>query len=139
MDNKHFENELGRSHPMPINDVEEMRDRSRSGSLAATGELIGDATLGKAGANGGIESSFPPKRASGVDAGPLVQPVKIGAQHFELLKLVGKGAFGRVILARNLINDCTYAMKVISKKLLRKKNNVLYMKAERNILTKVSR
>ncbi len=29
-------------------------------------------------------------------------------------------------------------MKVISKKLLRKKNHILYMKAEREILTKVS-
>ena len=62
---------------------------------------------------------------------------KIGAQHFELLKLIGQGAFGKVILARNLINEKIYAMKVISKKLLRKKNHVLYMKAERDILTKV--
>ena len=55
-------------------------------------------------------------------------PLRIGAQHFELRKLIGAGAFGKVILATNLLNDRIYAMKVISKKLLRKKNHVLYMK-----------
>jgi p70 ribosomal S6 kinase len=63
--------------------------------------------------------------------------VKIGPQHFDLLKLVGEGAFGKVIVVRNQLNDQLYAMKVISKKLLKKKNNVSYMKSERDILTKI--
>lgn len=62
----------------------------------------------------------------------------IGPQHFDLLKLIGEGAFGKVILVRNLLDSQLYAMKVISKKLLKKKNNVAYMKSERDILTKVS-
>ena len=63
--------------------------------------------------------------------------VTIGPQHFDLLKLVGEGAFGKVIMVRNRLDRQLYAMKVISKKLLRKKNNVTYMKSERDILTKI--
>lgn len=64
--------------------------------------------------------------------------VQIGPQHFDLLKLIGEGAFGKVILVRNRLNKKIYAMKVLSKKLLRKKNNVQYMKSERDILTRIS-
>lgn len=63
--------------------------------------------------------------------------ITIGPQHFDLLKLLGTGAFGKVVLVQNRLSKELYAMKVISKKLLRKKNNVQYMKSERQILTKV--
>lgn len=63
--------------------------------------------------------------------------VTIGPQHFDLLKLIGEGAFGKVIMVRNRLDRKMYAMKVISKKLLKKKNNVTYMKSERDILTKI--
>lgn len=68
---------------------------------------------------------------------PQSPPLILGPQHFELLKLVGEGAFGKVILVRNRLDKNLYAMKAISKKLLRKKNNMQYMKSERDILTKV--
>ena len=40
-------------------------------------------------------------------------------------------------MVRNLLDRKLYAMKVISKKLLKKKNSIMYMKSERDILTKV--
>eukprot|EP01031_Cornospumella_fuschlensis_P041777 gene41777-50995_t len=63
--------------------------------------------------------------------------VKIGAQHFDLLKLLGEGAFGKVLLVRSRLDKQLYAMKVISKSLLRKKNNIQYIRAEKTILTKL--
>lgn len=63
--------------------------------------------------------------------------ITIGPQHFDLLKLLGSGAFGKVVLVQSRLDKKLFAMKVISKKLLRKKNNVSYMKSERDILTKV--
>jgi tRNA A-37 threonylcarbamoyl transferase component Bud32 len=64
--------------------------------------------------------------------------ISIGPQHFELLKLLGEGAFGKVILVQSRLNHEYYAMKVISKKLLKKKNNISYMKSERDILCKIN-
>ena len=69
-------------------------------------------------------------------ASDKVVDLRIGPQHFDLLKLIGEGGFGRVLLVRNCLNRELYAMKVISKALLRKKNNYLYMKSERDILAK---
>lgn len=64
--------------------------------------------------------------------------LKAGLHYFNLLKLLGEGAFGKVLLVQNRMNKKYYAMKVISKSLLKKKNNVEYMKSERNILIKLN-
>ena len=65
--------------------------------------------------------------------------VAIGPQHFDLVCLVGVGAFGKVLLVKSRLeaNGKVYAMKVISKKLLRKKNHFNYMKTERDLMMKL--
>jgi serine/threonine protein kinase len=57
---------------------------------------------------------------------------------FELLKVIGMGAFGKVLQVRNKRSKKILAMKVISKRLLRRKAGLIEnVQAERNILTKV--
>ncbi|GAB2289562.1 hypothetical protein Dimus_023872 [Dionaea muscipula] len=69
--------------------------------------------------------------------------MKLGPENFEILRLVGKGAFGKVFLVRKKVSfgvgdgDGIFAMKVMRKESIIKKNHVDYMKAERDILTKV--
>ncbi|KHN18506.1 Serine/threonine-protein kinase AtPK2/AtPK19 [Glycine soja] len=69
-------------------------------------------------------------------------PPKIGPSDFHILRVVGQGAFGKVFLVRKK-GDCfddadgVFAMKVMRKDTIIKKNHVDYMKAERDILTKV--
>ncbi|CAL5444718.1 unnamed protein product [Camellia sinensis] len=74
---------------------------------------------------------------------------KIGPGDFEILRVVGKGAFGKVFQVRKKIHDVDengvdssgddgiLAMKVMRKETIIKNNHVDYMKAERDILTKV--
>ncbi|CAK9141414.1 unnamed protein product [Ilex paraguariensis] len=66
---------------------------------------------------------------------------KIGPVDFEILRVIGKGAFGKVFQVRkkdwNGIGDGIFAMKVMRKDTIIKNNHVDYMKAERDILTKV--
>ncbi|WOL16331.1 serine/threonine-protein kinase AtPK2/AtPK19-like [Canna indica] len=61
----------------------------------------------------------------------------IGLDDFESLKLVGKGAFGKVFQVRKRGTSEIYAMKVMRKDKIMENNHAEYMKAERDILTKV--
>ncbi|XP_031406988.1 serine/threonine-protein kinase AtPK2/AtPK19-like [Punica granatum] len=64
----------------------------------------------------------------------------IGVGDFEILMVVGKGAFGKVFMVRKKEysnGDGIYAMKVMRKDTIIKKNHVDYMRAERDILAKV--
>ena len=57
---------------------------------------------------------------------------------FDLLKVIGMGAFGKVLQVRHKHTNRILAMKVISKRLLRKKSGyVENIQAERKILTRV--
>jgi hypothetical protein len=57
---------------------------------------------------------------------------------FELLKVIGMGAFGKVLQVRNKRSKKILAMKVISKRLVSRKAGLIEnVQAERNILTKV--
>ncbi|KAL9259556.1 Serine/threonine-protein kinase AtPK2/AtPK19-like protein [Drosera capensis] len=80
------------------------------------------------------------------DDGEEGEKGKMGPDDFEILRLVGKGAFGKVFLVRKKKRgfgdgdgdgDGVYAMKVMRKHSIIKKNHVEYMKGERDILTKV--
>ncbi|KDO69830.1 hypothetical protein CISIN_1g013249mg [Citrus sinensis] len=68
---------------------------------------------------------------------------KIGPGDFEIFRVVGQGAFGKVFQVKKKgvddgDSDGIYAMKVMRKDTIIKKNHVDYMKAERDILTKVT-
>lgn len=69
---------------------------------------------------------------------------KVGPGDFEIMRVVGKGAFGKVFQVRMKggDGDCDggdgiFAMKVMKKDTIIKNNHVDYMRAERDILTKV--
>lgn len=61
----------------------------------------------------------------------------VGLDDFEVLKLVGQGAFGKVFQVQKKNTSEIYAMKVMRKDKIMEKNHAEYMKAERDILTKV--
>eukprot|EP00980_Cylindrotheca_fusiformis_P017495 scaffold5490_cov125-Cylindrotheca_fusiformis.AAC.12 len=63
----------------------------------------------------------------------------VSPKDFELLKVIGMGAFGKVLQVKNKTSGHVLAMKVISKRVLRKKAGYIEnIQAERNILTRVN-
>jgi len=67
-------------------------------------------------------------------AGTLNRQVK--PTDFEFLKVIGKGSFGQVLLAQDRLDHTFYAVKVLNKQSIIKKNEQYHIMAERNVLTK---
>ena len=62
----------------------------------------------------------------------------VGPDDFELIKVIGRGSFGKVMMVRK--NDGSpkvYAMKILRKKAIIERNQVEHTKAEREILEEV--
>lgn len=62
---------------------------------------------------------------------------KVGVEDFDLLNLVGKGSFGKVMQVRKKDNGKIYAMKVLDKKHILDHNEVEHTLAEKHILQKL--
>lgn len=62
----------------------------------------------------------------------------ISIDDFELLRVVGKGTYGRVLLVRKRDTQELLAMKILKKRFIHEKNQVEHTLAERNILEKIS-
>jgi len=62
----------------------------------------------------------------------------VGKEDFELLTVIGKGSFGKVMQVRKKDDGKIYAMKVLRKDNIIAKKQVAHTKAEKHILEKVS-
>ena len=63
---------------------------------------------------------------------------KLSPEDFDILKLVGQGAFGKVFQVRKKDSGAIYAMKVMKKDRIIEKDQAEYTRAERDILTQVT-
>jgi serine/threonine protein kinase len=70
------------------------------------------------------------------EASDLLRPgKKINRDDFKIIKVIGKGSFGKVFLVKKKDGgDVVYAMKVLSKAMVAKRNLVIKTQAEREIL-----
>jgi len=59
---------------------------------------------------------------------------KVGPNDFDFLKVIGRGAFGKVMQVKYKQNGNIYAMKILRKKQILAKNQIEHTKAERKIL-----
>ncbi|KAJ6719411.1 SERINE/THREONINE-PROTEIN KINASE [Salix purpurea] len=66
-----------------------------------------------------------------------LQRHKMGADDFEPLTMIGKGAFGEVRICREKSTGHVYAMKKLKKSEMLRRGQVEHVKAERNLLAEV--
>ncbi|XP_012506680.1 PREDICTED: serine/threonine-protein kinase Sgk2 isoform X3 [Propithecus coquereli] len=77
-----------------------------------------------------------PSRANGnVHLGPSVNP-NARPTDFDFLKVIGKGNYGKVLLAKHKSDGTFYAVKVLQKKSILKKKEQGHIMAERSVLLK---
>lgn len=62
------------------------------------------------------------------------QKEKVILDDFKMLKVIGKGSFGKVLLVRKLDSGFLYAMKVLRKENIIKRNQVEHTRTERHVL-----
>ncbi len=87
-----------------------------------------------------VHQSTSEKRGSAPDSGADADTCDrryVTAKDFELLSVIGMGSFGKVLQVRHRVSGRISAMKVISKRLLKKKNFIKEIAAERDIMTRV--
>lgn len=58
-------------------------------------------------------------------------------EDFTFIKLLGKGAHGKVFLVKEKINNNIYAMKTLNKKHIINKNKVIHTFSEKFILSEI--
>eukprot|EP00195_Chlamydomonas_chlamydogama_P010294 CAMPEP_0202892906 /NCGR_PEP_ID=MMETSP1392-20130828/2583_1 /ASSEMBLY_ACC=CAM_ASM_000868 /TAXON_ID=225041 /ORGANISM="Chlamydomonas chlamydogama, Strain SAG 11-48b" /LENGTH=513 /DNA_ID=CAMNT_0049577039 /DNA_START=243 /DNA_END=1784 /DNA_ORIENTATION=- len=63
---------------------------------------------------------------------------KVGPQDFEMLRVVGQGAFGKVFQVQHKVSHRIYAMKVMRKERILQKDHSEYVRSERDLLTSVT-
>ncbi|KAM3383251.1 serine/threonine-protein kinase 38-like [Capsicum galapagoense] len=63
---------------------------------------------------------------------------KISVDDFELLTIIGRGAFGEVRLCRDKVSGNIYAMKKLKKSEMLSRGQVEHVRAERNLLAEVA-
>ncbi|XP_061597505.1 serine/threonine-protein kinase Sgk1-like isoform X2 [Cololabis saira] len=66
----------------------------------------------------------------------LAEETQIKPCDFDYLKIIGKGSFGKVLLARHKETTRYYAVKVLQKKVILKKKEQKHIMAERSVLMK---
>ena len=66
-----------------------------------------------------------------------VDSLSITLSDFKKLKVIGKGSFGKVFLVKNINNERIYAMKVLDKKFVIEKKQILHTQTERIALEKL--
>ncbi|KAI1288393.1 Serine/threonine-protein kinase Sgk3 [Halotydeus destructor] len=80
------------------------------------------------------QAPFFPLLDKAIVLGPSEKPHST-PDDFEFLKVIGKGSFGKVLLARHKEGK-VYAVKVLQKKMILKRNEKSHIMCERNVLLK---
>eukprot|EP00094_Tigriopus_californicus_P011256 TCALIF_10863-PA protein Name:"Similar to Akt1 RAC serine/threonine-protein kinase (Drosophila melanogaster)" AED:0.14 eAED:0.14 QI:0/0.62/0.66/1/0/0.11/9/1081/457 len=61
---------------------------------------------------------------------------KVTLENFEFIKVLGKGTFGKVILCREKSTQSLYAIKILKKEVIIRKDEVAHTLTEKNVLQK---
>ena len=85
-----------------------------------------------------VEAEFLYDRVEDTIAQLPDQPAKtISLESFHIIKVIGKGSYGKVFLVREKATGVLFAMKVLKKDYIIKKNQVEHTKTERSVLGNV--
>ncbi|KAA0152224.1 hypothetical protein FNF29_04088 [Cafeteria roenbergensis] len=114
-----------------------------AGAAAAGADDDDDADMDAAapGGAGAAAAGAPPRVPDGPHRGldaALSARLKVSLADFSLVKVIGKGSFGKVFLTRKLDSGRVYAMKVLHKRTVAARKQVEHTVTERAVMGKIS-
>jgi hypothetical protein len=118
----------------PQMEGEDMREGGEWDEGGGAGAAAGGSAHGGGGGGGG---GFRAAAAAAPASAPTEMSRKPCLRDFSLLKVVGKGSFGKVMQVRKRDTGRIYAMKVLHKSSIVKRNQVEHTRTERNVLGRV--
>lgn len=68
------------------------------------------------------------------ESGDVMKKDPVSLQDFLLLAVLGKGSYAKVVLVKKTDTGETYAMKILKKEMITKKNQFTHVRIERDIL-----
>lgn len=68
---------------------------------------------------------------------PIIKNETISKSDFQLIKAIGKGSFGKVLLVRRITDRRIYALKILNKAHVVERNQVEHTKTERKVLEEI--
>jgi len=74
---------------------------------------------------------------AGFEKNEKTESKKIGLDDFTQLKVIGRGGFGRVLLVKKRDTEKVYAMKVLKKRLIAQRGEVVHTRTEKSVLAKL--
>ncbi|XP_049607626.1 STKc_SGK domain-containing protein isoform X2 [Syngnathus scovelli] len=83
-----------------------------------------------------VERELAERREFQISQSSLAEDTQIKPCDFDYLKIIGRGSFGKVLLARHKESTKYYAVKVLQKKVILKKKEQKHIMAERSVLMK---
>jgi len=86
---------------------------------------------GRSGADAGAVRSRAYTHAKGV-----MVPTEMDISHFEMLKVLGKGTFGKVMLAKQKTTQSIFAIKILKKSMVLEKDELAHTLTENSVLAK---
>jgi len=121
---------LGRSHMLQ----EDLRTQQPQQGIPQAGLQLGNPLCGAS--SGGIGSAM--KHATSQQIGSSFNQVKPESpprlDAFKMIKVIGKGSFGKVFLVKEIKTSQMFALKVLKKDNIIKRNQVEHTKTERSVL-----
>ena len=66
------------------------------------------------------------------------QKINITSDDFELLKQIGRGSLGEVLLVKYKLNNKLYAMKILSKSTIKEKGQEIHTQTERDLMVQIN-
>ncbi|KAL7315638.1 hypothetical protein PS15m_004831 [Mucor circinelloides] len=88
------------------------------------------------------QSSVPPQRelsdTSDITSSSFSSDIPVTIQDFQLIKVIGRGCMGKVLLVRHRSSSRLLALKAISKKAVVEQSQIVHIKAEQQILADIA-